>query len=379
MSVLPYGRQTVDDEDVAAVTRVLRSDYLTTGPEVEAFEGELAAACGARHAVVVSNGTAALHCAYAALDVGAGDEVITTPLTFSATSNTVLALGGRPVFADVDAATLCLHPDAAARAVTGATKAISPVDFAGNVADLDAFMNLAQKRGLAVVEDASHSIGSRLRGRPVGTLANLTTFSFHPVKTITTGEGGAVLTNDETLARKARDFRNHGLVRDPKRLQRNDGPWYYEIQSLGLNYRLTDLQCALGRSQLKKLPAFSARRTAIVARYRAALDSDPRLRLQETTSGAEPTWHLFTIQVRDAATRAAVVGRLREGGILAQVHYIGVTDSPLYRSLGYDPAATPIAAAASERLLSLPLYPALTDADVDRVIGAVREALDAQR
>jgi dTDP-4-amino-4,6-dideoxygalactose transaminase len=357
---------------------VLRSDFLTTGPEVEAFEGELGVVGGAKHAVVVANGTAALHCAYAALEIGPGDEIVTTPLTFSATSNAVLALGGKPVFVDVDAATLCLDPARAENAITPRTKAIAAVDFAGNPADLVALREICTRKKIALVEDAAHSIGSRLHGKPVGSLADLTTFSFHPVKTITTAEGGAVLTNDDALARRVRDFRNHGLVRDAARLERNDGPWYYEIQSLGLNYRLTDVQCALGRSQLKKLPAFSARRKAIVAKYTTAFGGDARVRLQTVTAGADPTWHLFTLQLRDAATRAHVFSSLRATAILPQVHYIAVNDLPLYRSLGYDPTATPIAQSAAQRLISLPLYPAMTDADVDRVIGATRAALDAR-
>ena len=378
-AIIPYGRQCIDDEDIAAVTRVLRSDYLTTGPEVEAFETELAAACGAKHAVVVSNGTAALHCAYAALGITAGDEVITSPLTFSATSNMVLALGGKPVFVDVHPDTLCIDASLAERAISSATKAIAPVDFAGNPADIARLMKLAEQRGFAIVEDAAHSIGSRLGGKPIGSLAHLTTFSFHPVKTITSGEGGAVLTNDATLAQKVRDFRSHGLVREPARLGRHDGPWYYEIQSLGLNYRLTDVQCALGRSQLKKLGRFSSRRTEIVAQYRAAFSADARVKLQETTSAAEPTWHLFTLQLRDALSRARLFDALRARKILPQVHYVAVNDFPYYRALGYDPAATPIAHAVAERILSLPLYPAMTDDDVARVITAVCSALDADR
>ncbi|HWE30655.1 MAG TPA: DegT/DnrJ/EryC1/StrS family aminotransferase, partial [Polyangia bacterium] len=293
---LPYGKQLVEEDDIAEVVRVLRSDYLTTGPEIEAFEAELAAACGARHAVVVANGTAALHCAYAAAGIGAGDEVVTSPLTFSATANMVLALGGKPVFADVDEGTLCLDPTEAARAITPRTKALAPVDFAGHPAAADEFMALARSKGLTVIADASHSIGGTLYGRPVGSLAHLTTFSFHPVKTITTGEGGAVLTDDATLAERARDFRNHGMVRDAARLGRHDGPWYYEVQSLGFNYRLTALQCALGRSQLRKLDRFSARRRAIVERYRAAFAGDARMRLQSQQPGAEPTWHLFAVR-----------------------------------------------------------------------------------
>ena len=376
MNPIPYGRQLIEDDDVEAVVRVLRSGALTTGPEVEAFEADLATACGAKHAVVVANGTAALHCAYAAAGIGPGAEVITSPLTFSATANMVLALGAKPVFADVSPDTLCLDPAAVARAVTPATRAIAPVDFGGHPADLEALLALARKHDLAVVEDAAHAVGARLGGRPVGSIADLTTFSFHPVKTITSGEGGAVLTNDDSLARKARDFRNHGLVRERNRLERDDGPWYYEIQSLGFNYRLTDIQCALGRSQLRKLDRFVTRRAQIVARYRAALSSHPRLTLPAQRPEASPAWHLFALRVAGGAeARSRFYLALRERGILSQVHYVLVNDMPLYRQLGHRPEATPIAAAASASLLSLPLYPAMTDDDVERVISAVGEAL----
>lgn len=373
---LPYGRQTIEDDDVAAVARVLRSDFLTTGPEVEAFEKELAAACGVKHAVAVSNGTAALHAAYAAAGIGPGDEVVTSPLTFSATANMALALGAHPVFADVLEGTLCLDPEAVERALTPRTKAIAPVDFAGNPADMDRFSALAERHGLLLVEDAAHSVGGSYRGRPMGSLAHLTTLSFHPVKTITTGEGGAVLTSDDRLAERARDFRNHGLVRDRARLARYDGPWYYEIQSLGFNYRLSDIHAALGRSQLAKLGRFVARRRAIVARYREGLVGCSRLRIAAETPGAEPAWHLMAVVLEGpAALRREVYARLEQQRIRPQVHYILVSDFPLYRRLGHDPQATPVAAAAAERLLSLPLFPSLTDEEVDRVIAALREVL----
>ena len=371
---LPYGRQSIDDSDVAEVVRVLRSDYLTTGPEIEAFEAELAQACGARHAVVVANGTAALHCAYAAAELAAGHEVITTPLTFSATANMVVAMGATPVFADVRDDTLCLDPDRVAAAITPRTRAIAAVDYAGHPAEMDRLMGLAREHDLLVIEDASHSIGGRYKQRPVGSLAHLTTFSFHPVKTITTGEGGAVLTDDSRLAERARDFRNHGLVRDKQRLCRQEGSWYYEIQSLGFNYRLTAIQCALGRSQLKRLPAFVARRAELVARYRRAFAAQPRLTLMTAAQGVDPAWHLFAIRV-NADDRPALFDRLVQRGIGAQVHYIAVNDLPLYRRLGNDPASTPIAWQASRQLLSLPLFPGMNDADADRVIFEVNEAL----
>ena len=370
--VLPYGRQTIEDDDIEAVVRVLRSDFLTTGPEVVAFERELAERCGARHAVAIANGTAALHAAYAVLGLGPGDEVITTPLTFSATSNMLLALGARPVFVDVDPATLCIDAARVAAAITSRTRCIAAVDFAGNVAPMTELRAIAKQHSLAVVEDAAHSIGSRLDGKPVGSLADLTTFSFHPVKTITTGEGGAILTDDDAYATALRDFRNHGLVRDPARLARNDGPWYYEVQSLGFNYRLTDIQAALGRSQLAKLDRFIARRRAIVSHYRRLLGG--HLQLLPDSPGAEPAWHLLVVLLPEGR-RPQVFAELERRGIRAQVHYLLVNDLPLYRDRGYDSSATPVARSASERLLSLPLFPTLTDDEIDRVAAAVLAAL----
>jgi len=275
------------------------------------------------------------------------------------------------VFADIEERSLCLDPEKAAAALTPRTRVLAPVDYAGHPAALDRFMALAERGNLLVVEDASHAIGATLGGRRIGSIAHLTTFSFHPVKTITTGEGGAVLTNDPVLATRARDFRNHGLVRDVGRLPPDPPPWYYEIQSLGLNYRLTDLQCALGRSQLAKLERFVARRREIVARYRAALADLPTIELPEENASVRAAWHLCAVRLRGLDRRAFCAG-LRKLGVGTQVHYIPVNAFPLYRGLGYDPAATPLATSAAERLVSLPLYPTMTDADVDRAIDAVR-------
>jgi UDP-4-amino-4,6-dideoxy-N-acetyl-beta-L-altrosamine transaminase len=376
VSRLPYGRQLIEDDDIAEVVRVLKSDYLTTGPEVDAFEAELADACGAKHAVVVANGTAALHCAYAAAGIGAGDEVVTTPLTFSSTANMVLAQGARPRFVDVDRGTLCVDPARVADALNERTRVLAPVDFAGHPAPFDELMALAEERGLIVVEDASHSLGGKYRGRRIGSIAHMTTFSFHPVKTITTGEGGAILTDDDRLAERCRDFRNHGLVREPARLSRNDGPWFYEVQSLGLNYRLSSLQCALGRSQLRKLPRFVTRRSELVARYRTAFARLPRIRMMTQADGVEPAWHLFPVIVDGGApARASFFASMQRRDIGVQVHYIAVNDLPLYRELGHRPEETPIAYEASSGLVSLPLFPAMSDADADRVIAAVHEAL----
>lgn len=376
--MIPYGRQEIDDDDVAAVVSALRSDWLTTGPEVEAFESELARACGARHAIAVANGTAALHCAYAAAGLQPGDEVLTSPLTFSATANMALAVGARPVFADIEPRRLCLDPDKAAAAVTARTRIIAPVDFAGHPAQLDAFMELARRHRLIVVEDAAHSLGSRFRGAPVGSIAHLTTMSFHPVKTITTAEGGAVLTNDDELAQRVRDFRNHGMIRDRARMGRDDGPWFYEVQSLGFNYRLSAIQCALGRSQLRKLDRFVRRRAEIVARYREAFAALRGIRLVEPDPDVTCAWHLFTVLVDGGApARARFFAALQAQGIAPQVHYVAVNDLPLYRGLGYRPEDTPIAHATSQAIVSLPLFPAMRDDDVAAVIAAVRGALAA--
>jgi perosamine synthetase len=377
-AVLPYGRQTIEEDDIEAVARVLRSDYLTTGPEVDAFEAELAQACGVQHAIVVSNGTAALHAAYAALGIGPGCEVITTPLTFSATANTVVALGGRPRFVDVDRETLCIDPAKVEAAITPRTKVIAAVDFAGHPADYEALRTIADRKKVALLADASHSIGGSLRGRPVGALADVTTFSFHPVKNLTTGEGGAVLTDDPALARRARDFRNHGLVRDAARLPPQQPAWYYDIQSLGLNYRLTDLQCALGRSQLKKLPRFVARRSELVAAYRRALAGVADLTLPFQAPHADPAWHLFAPRIGTGALRDRLYNELRQHDILPQVHYVAVNAFSFYRDMGFDASETPVALDASQRLLSLPLFPAMTQDDVERVAREVASALRAR-
>jgi perosamine synthetase len=375
-AILPYGRQCIDDDDIEAVTRVLRSDYLTTGPEVEAFEAELASACGARYAVVVSSGTAALHCAYHAAGIGPGDEVITSPLTFSATANMALALGARPIFADIDPETLCLDPQRVACLIGPKTRVLSPVDFAGHPAEMDRFTQLGRQHDLVVLEDAAHALGSTWRGKAVGSLADMTIFSFHPVKTITAGEGGAVVTDSAKLAQRARDFRNHGLVREAERMHASPEPWSYEIQSLGFNYRLSAIHCALGRAQLSKLNAFVRRRAQIVERYLQAFVDTEEVRVVQSRPEAMVAWHLFTLQLRAGkVARSALFQALLAQNIRPQVHYECVNAMPLYRDLGHDPDDTPIARDVSQSLISLPLYPAMNDGDVERVIDAVTQAL----
>ena len=388
--MIPYGRQLIDDADIAAVTAVLRSDWLTTGPKVEEFERALAATAGAAHAVAVSNGTAALHVAMFALGIGPGDEVVTTPMTFAASAACVLYQGGTPVFADVDADTLLLDPAQVARRLTERTKAVVAVDYAGQPCDYEALRAAVAGRDIAVVADSCHALGARYRDRPVGSVADLTAFSFHPVKHITTAEGGAVTTNDPGLAERMRRFRNHGISADHRR-RAERGSWVYEVEDLGYNYRLSDVHCALGISQLAKLPGWLDRRRAIAARYDeafAAVDGIAPLALREDVlhPSAPPSalraphsfhaYHLYVVRI--AAVRDAVFTALREAGIGVNVHYVPVHLHPLYRErLGTGEGLCPVAEQAYREILSLPLYPALADDEVETVIEAVREAVES--
>lgn len=376
---IPYGRQVIDAADRAAVDKVLRSDWLTQGPSVAAFEAAVARACGARHAVACSNGTTALHLACLAAGLKAGDEAVVPPITFAATANAVAYCGARPVFADVRADTLTLDPEAFAAAVTPKTKAVLPVHFAGLPADMAEIGKIARARGLIVIEDAAHALGASYGKKKIGACehSDMAILSFHPVKHIATGEGGMVLTNDDGLAGRLRLFRSHGITRDPALLEKKDeGGWYYEMQELGFNYRIPDILCALGLSQLKKLPRFLARRRALAKAYRKAFASVDGVTLQRLPPGREHAWHLFTIQV-PAVKRRALYDLLHARGILANVHYIPVHTLPYYRRLGWKPGGFPRAEAYYAGALSLPMHAGLTDADQRRVIAAVREGLAA--
>lgn len=376
-AMLPYGRQIVDDDDVAAVVDALRSDYLTTGPRVARFEQLFAETVGARYAVAVANGTAALHAAVFAAGIGPGDEAITTPLTFAATSNALLYQGATPVFADVDARTLLIDVAKVEAVLTARTRAILPVDYTGAPADIDGLMDLAGRRNLVVIEDAAHAIGASLRGKRVGSIATMTTFSLHPVKHITAGEGGVVTTDDERLANRLRSFRNHGITVDSRQREKT-GSWQYDIAELGYNYRLTDIQCALASSQLTKLDAWVARRRAIARLYMARVAGHALLDLPETPPDSEPAWHLFVILLRLdrlSADRATIFRALRAENIGVNVHYIPVPWHPVYQRAGYRKGSWPIAEAAYERMLTLPLWPGMTDGDVDDVVTAVNKVL----
>jgi UDP-4-amino-4,6-dideoxy-N-acetyl-beta-L-altrosamine transaminase len=373
---LPYGRQWIDEADHEAVAEVLGSDFLTTGPAVEGFESDLRAATGAQHAIAVNSGTSALHAAYFAAGLGPGDEIVTSPLTFAATANAALYLGASVRFADIDPGTGNLDPEAAEAAISDRTRLVVAVDYTGQPADYDAFDRIGRARDLIIVADAAHSLGAMYHGRPVGTLAGLTELSFHPVKLITTGEGGAVTTADDEWAARARRFRTHGIRREPDEMERNEGAWWYEQHDLGFNYRITDLQCALGSSQLRRLGAFVARRREIARRWTEALADLDQLVLPVVAEDVEPAWHLYVVRVAgDPVRRRPFFDRLRELGLGVQVHYIPVPWHPYYRELGFRPGAQPIAEDWYRRAVSLPIFPRMTDAELDGAIERVRQAV----
>lgn len=373
--LLPYGQQTLTDADVSAVVDVLRSDWLTTGPQIDAFERAFASVVGTRHSVSFSSGTAALHAAVFAAGVAAGDEAITTPLTFCATANAVLYQGASPVFADVRQDTLTLDPDHVARLITPRTKAILPVDYGGHPAELDQVMAIADRHGLVVIEDAAHALGATFNGRDVGSVSHMTMFSFHPVKHVTTGEGGMITTDDDALAGRLRLFRGHGIDSDA-RARQSDGTWFYEMTALGYNYRLTDIGCALGLSQLPRLSDNLARRRAIAARYADAFACVPGLILPVSREGVAPAWHLYPVRVAPTIDRGDVFRALRAEGLGVNVHYVPVHLHPYYRqTFGYRGGEYPVAERAYAQLISLPMFHGMTDQDVEDVCTAVTKVM----
>lgn len=374
---LSYGHQHIDEDDIRAVTEVLRSDFLTCGPKVPELEARLCVLTGAPHCVTVSNGTAALHVACLAAGIGPGDEVITTPITFAASANAVLYCGGTPVFADIDPRTYTLSPQSVEERITPRTKAVIAVDFTGQACDYDALRAICRKHHLLLIEDAAHSLGTVYRGTPVGSLADLTTFSFHPVKTVTAGEGGAVMCRSPELAQRALLYARHGITRDPALLQEEgNSNWYYEEQLLGYNYRLTDLQCALALSQLEKLDRFAARRKELVRAYQEAFRELPEAVLQEENEGSDSVRHLYILCLRLERLRCGrreFYDALQAENIGVNVHYIPVYYFPYYRSLGYRKGLCPNAEAYYETCLTLPLFYGMTEADQRDVIEAVQK------
>lgn len=369
--MIPYGKQTIEQDDIQAVVDVLKSDFLTTGPKIAEFEQTVADYVGAKYAVAISNGTSALHAACFAAGIGPGDEVITTPLTFAASANCVLYCGGTPVFADVDPKTYNIDPDDIRRKITDRTKAIIAVHLAGQPCDMDAIHSIAREHGLIVIEDGAHALGSVYKGKKVGSLSDMTTFSFHPVKPITTGEGGMIVTDNEDFYKKMVLFRSHGITRDDSMMTRNDGPWFYQQFDLGYNYRITDIQCALGCSQMKKLDRFLARRKEIVARYNEAFADCDNIITPYQLSDTESGWHLYIVQVKNC-DRRQVFEAMREKGIGVNVHYIPVYMHPYYQEHGYENVHCANAGEIYSHIISLPLYPGLTSEQQDYVIDTLK-------
>lgn len=368
---IPYGRQTIEDDDIQAVVDVLKSDYLTTGPSITGFEKLVADYVGAKYAVAISNGTAALHAACFAAGIGEGDEVITTPITFAASANCALYCGAKPVFADVKADTYNIDPADIERKITDKTKAIIAVHFTGQPCEMDEIHEIAKKHNLVVIEDAAHALGADYKGKKIGSVSDMTTFSFHPVKHITTGEGGMIVTNDEKLYERLVLFRSHGITRDEKLMHKNEGGWYYEQLDLGYNYRMTDIQCALGITQMQKLDRFVAKRRALVARYNEAFMDIDEIVCPKQVEGCNNSYHLYVIQVPNGRRRE-IFDKLRDAGIGVNVHYIPVYKHPYYQENGYKDVCCENAEAVYENFISLPLYYGLTFEEQDYVIEKVK-------
>lgn len=372
-----YGHQCLDEADYQAVLDVLKSDYLTCGPKIEELERKLCEITGARYAVAVSNGTAALHIACLAAGIGEGDEVITTPITFAASANCALYCGAKPVFADINDKTYNIDPESVRQHVTERTKAVVAVDYTGQSAQLDELLEICREHGLLLITDGAHSIGTKYKGQPTGSIADMTTFSFHPVKTVTAGEGGAVMTNDEALYQKLSLFRTHGITRNPALMSREpDGSWYYEQVDLGYNYRMTDIQAGLLISQLNKLELFKARRREIVNKYNAAFSGIPQVIVQEEIPESDTTRHLYILRINPeklCIDRKEFFEALGAENICCNVHYIPVYYFPYYQKLGYEKGLCPKAEKLYEEIISLPLYYGMSDRDVDDVITAVQK------
>jgi dTDP-4-amino-4,6-dideoxygalactose transaminase len=370
---IPYGRQSISPEDIEAVVNALGSEFLTTGPEVEKFESAISEVAEVEHSVVVSSGTAALHCAYFAADLKPGDEVITTPLTFVATSAMASMFGATIKFADVQADTGNIDPESVRSLVTSKTKVIAAVDYAGHPVDIDELKVIASNAGSLFLEDAAHSIGSTYKGRPVGHDADLTAFSFFPTKNLTTGEGGAISSQNPTLAQRAKQFRMHGLVREPEHMRDpNVGAWHQEVHHFGLNYRLPDALCALGSSQLRRIQKFKSARTNIFDRYTAGLKDLDWVTLPSKREYVDPMWHLYPIRVPHAARRP-LFEYLRKSGVTVQVNYIPTYWHPVYEDLGYKRGLSPNAEDYYLGEISLPMYTDLTESNQLRVIELIQE------
>ena len=373
--LLPYGHQWLDDSDIASVVEMLRGDWLTQGPRIEEFERLVAEYCGARYAVAVCNGTAALHAACAVAGITAGDEVIVPPVTFAATANAVVYCGGKPVFVDVTEDTVNIDPAEVLKKCSSSTRAIMPVDFAGHPADLNSIRDIARQKGLVVIEDACHALGAEYRGKKVGSLSDMTVFSFHPVKHITTGEGGMVLTDNVEFYEKLRVFRHHGIVKD----EPDKGPWYYNIYQPGYNFRITDMQCALGISQFKKLDSFLLRRREIASLYDKAFADMEEIVMPTERPDVKAAYHIYVIRLKPgllSAGRKEIFTALKAENIGVNVHYIPLHLQPYYqREFGYREGDYPVAERYYEQAITLPIFPRMSNEDVRDVIKAIKKVV----
>lgn len=378
-----YGHQYIDNADIQAVNEVLKSDFLTCGPKIDEAEDKLCQITGAKHAILLSNGTAALHAACYAAGIGPEDEVITTPITFAASANCVLYCGGKPVFADINPETYNIDPDSIAGKITDRTKAVIAVDYTGQAVEIQRIKEICDEYSLIFIEDAAHSLGTKYDGRPIGSLADMTEFSFHPVKTCTAGEGGAVTTNDDEFYKKLVWFRTHGITRVQDWMdKKSEGGWYYQQIDLGYNYRMTDIQAALLSSQLDKLDMFAKRRKELVNRYNEAFSQMPEIIVQKEIPQSDTVRHLYIIQLnleRLKVGRREIFDALQAEGVGVNVHYIPVYSFPYYQKLGYKMGDCPNAEKLYERIISIPLFYSMTNEDQDKVIEAVKKVVDYYR
>lgn len=376
---LPYGRQWIDDEDIKEVINTLKSDYLTTGPKIKEFEEKVAAYTKTQYAVAIVNGTAALHAACFAAGIGPGDEVITTPITFAASANCILYCGAKPVFADIDPRTYNIDPEDIKRKITPKTKAIIPVHYTGQPVDIDEINKIAKQNNLIVIADGAHALGAEYKGSIVGPQTDMMTLSFHPVKHITTGEGGMILTNNKDYYEKLKLFRTHGITRDKNLITKNEGPWYYEQQYLGYNYRITDIQAALGISQMNKLDNFLKIRRKYAQMYNNAFKDIEELIIPYQLPYTNSSWHIYVLQLRLEKLkvgRREIYEALLKENIGVNVHYIPVYYHPYYKKLGYKKGLCPNAEHLYERIITLPLFPKMTEEDVQDVITAVKKVIN---
>lgn len=374
---IPYGTQNIGKEDIDAVVSVLKSDFLSTGPKIQEFENKFAKYVGSKYAVAVSSGTAALHCACLAAGIKKEDEVITTPMTFVATSNVILYCGAKPVFVDINPKTFNIDETLIEKQITSKTKAIIPVHFAGQPCEMDKIREIAQKHNLIIIEDAAHALGGEYKGMKIGTIGDMTTFSFHPVKHITTGEGGMITTDSEALYRKLLIYRNHGITRNEDEfVNSKDGNWYYEQIELGYNYRLTDFQSALGIVQLDKMDYSLVRRNEIVSMYRNGLKEIKEIEIPEESINGKSAWHIYIVKIKDKKiNRKIVFDELRKRNIGVNVHYIPVYLNPYYKKLGYKKGLCPNAEKIYEQIITLPLHPKMTNEDVKYVIESIKDII----